>query len=333
MGSETHSDPASPNLDPGGQIQIFFTTPHQLDANSYHRGGIDESLASSMDGAQQTIDVAAFELDNDAITGAMLHAHQRGVKVRLVVDGDYADEVSVEHIRRAGIPIVTDDRDPFMHNKFVVIDGRQVWTGSWNFTDNGTYRNDNNVVIVQSEKLAANYTQEFEEMFDGQFGPTSLDDTPYPQLKIGEVQVENYFASEGDLPAPILTILEQAESSIYFMVFTFTDNEIAKRMVAKHRAGLTVRGVIEARNVGGTGEDFEEMRKAGIDVLEDGNPYMMHHKVMVVDEHIVVTGSYNFTASAADKNDENVLILHSSEIAVQYIEEFERVYRQAKEAK
>jgi phosphatidylserine/phosphatidylglycerophosphate/cardiolipin synthase-like enzyme len=74
------------------------------------------------------------------------------------------------------------------------------------------------------------------------------------------------------------------------------------------------------------------MVRAGVDLLEDGNPYILHHKVIILDDEIVITGSYNFSASAAEKNDENVLIIHSPEIAATYLDEYERVVQQAEEA-
>jgi phosphatidylserine/phosphatidylglycerophosphate/cardiolipin synthase-like enzyme len=58
----------------------------------------------------------------------------------------------------------------------------------------------------------------------------------------------------------------------------------------------------------------------------DGNPKSMHHKVIIIDGQIVVTGSYNFSKSAKTRNDENTLILHNSEIAKLYLDEFERVW-------
>ncbi len=320
---------SGPASEPEGAVKVCFTTPRYPDDASYHHGGLDAMLVSAMDEAQKQIDVAAFELDLKTVAEAMIRAHERGVQVRLVTDTDYADEEAAEMVRRAGIPVVTDGRDAYMHDKFVVIDGEQVWTGSWNLTENGTYRNNNNLVIIHSAKLAKNYATEFEELFRGEFGASSPDDTPYPRVEIGDIVVENYFSPEGDLPAPILDVLERAESSIYFMAFAFTDNEIAKAMVAKHRAGLTVQGVVESRNAAGSGSDFADLRKAGVDVRKDGNPYVMHHKVIIVDEAIVITGSYNFTSSAARKNDENVLIIHSPEIAAGYLEEFHRVYAQA----
>jgi phosphatidylserine/phosphatidylglycerophosphate/cardiolipin synthase-like enzyme len=59
----------------------------------------------------------------------------------------------------------------------------------------------------------------------------------------------------------------------------------------------------------------------------------MHHKVIIIDKAIVITGSYNFTNSAANYNDENVLIIHSHEVAAMYMKEFESVYKKAQEAK
>jgi phosphatidylserine/phosphatidylglycerophosphate/cardiolipin synthase-like enzyme len=55
----------------------------------------------------------------------------------------------------------------------------------------------------------------------------------------------------------------------------------------------------------------------------------MHHKVMIIDRSIVITGSYNFSNSAEERNDENVVVIHNAEAAAQYLGEFQRVYNQA----
>jgi phosphatidylserine/phosphatidylglycerophosphate/cardiolipin synthase-like enzyme len=311
-------------------IQIFFTTPRYPDKAAYHQGGMDEKLTAVIDNAQKSVDVAAFEIDLERVTDALIRAHQRGVKIRVVTDSDYAEELGPERLLEAQVHVVFDDGEPFMHDKFVVIDEQQVWTGSWNLTDNCTYRNNNNIVVVDSKLLAENYTVEFEEMFvDGKFGVLSPDNTPHPTLDIAGVQVENFFEAEGNARARIIKLLEGAKSSIDVMAFVFTDDDIASAIIARHRAGVRVRIVTETRNVDGDGSDVAAFQKAGIDILPDGNSYMMHHKVIVIDNDVVVTGSYNFSSNAANDNDENVLILHSAEIAGQYLEEFERVYGQA----
>ncbi len=316
-----------------GSIQVFFTTPRYPDKPAYHQGGIDEKLVAAIDGAQKSVDVAAFELNLLNVTEALIRAHQRGVKVRVVTDVDYAEDVGPERLLKAQIHVVFDSAEPFMHNKFVVIDGRQVWTGSWNLTDSCTYRNNNNVVVVNSKLLAQNYTTEFEEMFvDGKFGIFSPENTPHPRLEIAGVQVENFFEPEANARARIIELIGTARSGIDVLAFVFTDDEIAKAIVARHRAGVPVRIVVETRNVTADGSDVAAFQKAGIPILFDGNPYLMHHKVIIVDGTTVISGSYNFSGNAANANDENVLILHNPSIAAQYAAEFQRIYEQAQAA-
>ena len=68
------------------------------------------------------------------------------------------------------------------------------------------------------------------------------------------------------------------------------------------------------------------MSAAGLDVRLDGNTGKMHHKVIIIDESILITGSYNFSRNAETQNDENVLVIHNPELAARFLKEFERVY-------
>jgi phosphatidylserine/phosphatidylglycerophosphate/cardiolipin synthase-like enzyme len=316
--------------DPTGEVRVLFTAPQSSDGEVITTGGLDGRLAEAIDTAQETVDVAAYDFDLAPVADALVRADARGVRVRLVSDSDYADELGPETLQAAGIPVVFDDRDPFMHNKFVVIDGSVVWTGSWNLTENGTYRNNNNVLVFTSTPLAANYTTEFEEMFvDRAFGATSPETIPYPRIDLNGVQVETVFEAEGNVRARILALLAEADTSVYVMAFVFTDDALAEALIDRHRAGVDVVAVIEARNAEGPGSDYDRLRQAGVEILEDGNRYIMHHKVMIVDEAVVVTGSYNFSASAADRNDENVVIVESPDVAARYVAEFWRVYEAA----
>ena len=77
------------------------------------------------------------------------------------------------------------------------------------------------------------------------------------------------------------------------------------------------------------GTEFDNLRDNGLGVHLDGNPRNMHHKVIIIDEKIVITGSYNFSQSAEERNDENVLFIHNAEVAETYLNEFERVLAKA----
>ena len=84
--------------------------------------------------------------------------------------------------------------------------------------------------------------------------------------------------------------------------------------------------MIETDQAGNAGSELTALREAGLDVRLDGNPRNMHHKVIVIDGSLVITGSYNFSTSAEESNDENVLIVHSGDIASLFLIEFERVF-------
>ena len=218
-----------------------------------------------------------------------------------------------------------------MHNKFVVIDGLDVWTGSMNLTVNGAYRNDNNLIHIRSTQLAENYTTEFEEMFvQDMFGDDVIARTPNPSLTINGTPIETYFSPDDGTAAQIIAAIQNAEENIYFLAFSFTSDPIAEALLERAAAGVEVAGVFEeSQYQSNTGGEFDRLAAAGLDVRLDGNVQNMHHKVFIIDGETVITGSYNFSRSAEERNDENTLIIHSPTVAAQFQAEFERVFEKA----
>ena len=323
-------------------ILAYFTDPQYPDNPADHQGGLDRTLAADISRAQSTVDVAVYRFDLQSVADALVEAHEYGVLVRLVTDSDNAQEPAVQQLKSAGINVVEDVRESLMHNKFVVIDETVVWTGSWNLTESGTYRNNNNAVRIVSELLAENYTVEFDEMFqDREFGPASPANTPHSQVIVdngdrdGGIRVESYFAPEDQVAKKLLALIEQAEDSIRFMAFSFTDDSLGTAMVNQDEAGLVVQGVFEERGADREYSEFGRMysTEPRMDVRLDGNTYMMHHKVIILDNEIVVLGSFNFSRNADEMNDENVLVIHDRETASQFRAEFKRIYREASEGR
>jgi phosphatidylserine/phosphatidylglycerophosphate/cardiolipin synthase-like enzyme len=317
-------------------IQVYFTEPKDEDDGT-RQGGMDADFVRAIDAAQTSIDMALFEYDLESVTQALLAAVQRGVRVRMVVDSENweADREMarlLRQIQKAGVQIVGDERSAFMHNKFAIFDRRRVWTGSWNLTHNGTYRNDNNALLIESSKLARNYRVEFEEMFNERsFGPRSPSNTPRSVLKIQGVRVENCFSPEDQVAERIIAKLEKAQSSICFLAFSFTHDEIGQVILDKAQDGVSVQGVFEKRGHSNEYSQYGPMRYAGLDVWPDANAYTMHHKVLIIDDEMVITGSFNFSVNASESNDENILIIQDPEVAAQYLAEFHRVYEKAQQ--
>jgi phosphatidylserine/phosphatidylglycerophosphate/cardiolipin synthase-like enzyme len=312
-----------------GPFRVFFTDPASPNADSL-RGGPDEALVDAVLGARLTIDLAAYDLDLWGLRDALLDAHQRGVNVRIVAESDNIDEPEMQELIEAGIPVLGDRREGLMHNKFAVIDRHQVWTGSMNYTVRGAYRNNNNLISIESSRLAEDYLAEFDEMFvDDQFGPGSPSNTPFQMLEVDGRQLEVFFSPDDGAAARLEDLLRGAQESIYFLAFSFTSDPLSQAILDRSRAGVAVSGVFEESQASGQGAEYGSMRSAGLDVHLDGNPANMHHKVIIIDRQIIVTGSYNFSASAERRNDENMLIIYDPQLAAAFLEEFDRVYQLA----
>jgi len=318
------------NADLSDNFSAYFSDPENPVSSSY-RGGPDEALADAIRDARVSVDMAIHFLDLWSIRDALIDAHRRGVTVRLVTESDYMDVPEIQELRAAGIPVLGDRREGRMHNKFVVIDRQEVWTGSLNLSVNGAYSYDNNLVRVRSSSLAEDFTTEFEEMFvEDRFGPGSPADTPYPSLLVEDTRVEVYFSPDDGVADHLLSLVRAARESIYFMAFAFTADDLSEAMIQRSQTGVDVAGVFDrGQSRSNVGTEYDKMRAAGLDVRLDGNTGKMHHKVIIIDESILITGSYNFSRNAETQNDENVLVIHSPEIAARFLNEFERVYGKA----
>lgn len=312
-------------------LGIYFTDPFSPYINA-REGGPDARLAAAIDAARQSVDVAVYSLNLWSIRDALLRAHKRGLTVRLVVEQKESTEDTLKRLAAAGIPIVTDTGEGLMHNKFVVIDRQEIWLGSANLTLGSMYYGNNNLLRICSPEMAANYTSEFEEMFsEGFFGSDIIRNTPNPRLTINGVDFEVYFSPDDQPADRIVELLYGAQESIYFLAFSFTSDDISQALQDRFNENVSVRGVMETDQVRtNEGTEYDTFRQLGIVVRLDGNPGDMHHKVIIIDERIVITGSYNFSRSAEERNDENVLIIHSPQVARVFLQEFERVFERAK---
>ena len=314
----------------GSFYEIYFTDPFNPDS-SRDEGGADVPLVQSIDDARVSIDIAAYSMSLRSVRDALLRAVKRGVQVRMVMESENMTDTVPQKLMDAGIPIIGDKRPGLMHDKFIVIDRSEVWGGSMNYTTPGTYEDDNNLIHIKSSKVAEDYTVEFEEMFKRDFfGPDVIAKTPYPHLTIDGIPMEVYFSPDDGVAKRIVELLRGAQQSITFMAYSFTAGDFGKIISQKAKEGLKINGVMETEQVkSNKGTQFPYFERAGLPVYKDGNPGQMHHKVFIIDDKIVIAGSYNFSFSAETQNDENVMIFFDPQIAAQYLAEFARVEAQA----
>jgi len=202
-----------------------------------------------------------------------------------------------------------------------------------NYTANDVYRNDNNLIRIRSVKLAEDYTVEFNEMFEQDlFGADYRSATPHPKVNVNGIDIEVYFSPDDGVENHIIEMIARAQESIYFLAYSFNAGNISKAMLARAQSGITLAGVFEKVQVAAntSSSEYDPLRLAGLDVWLDANPNNMHDKIILIDGKIVIAGSYNFTAAAEKKNDENILIIHNADIAALYLQDFQRIYQLSK---
>jgi len=308
-------------------FSVYFTAP----ANDDYRGGPDQFLVEAIDQARSGIDAALYDLNLWSVRNALLRAHERGVVIRMVMEEDSSDRPEVQELIAAGIPIIFDQSQGLMHNKFFILDGSEVWTGSMNLTVNGAYRHLNNLIRVRSSLLAENYTEEFNEMYlDGLFGENILENTPHPQISIDGIRIETYFSPDDSPASRIMALILEAEESIRFLYYSFTSDGIADALLYQDTQGIEIQGVLDDyQERTGLGGEYQRLHEYGLEVYLDTHPEKLHHKVIIIDDRVVITGSYNLTRSAEIHNDENLLIIHNARIAEIFLGEFDWIFEEA----
>ena len=314
--------------------EVYFTDPVNMDDPDNWQGSIEEEIIKKINAATTSIHIASFEFDLTPVAEALIAAKQRGVEVQWVTDDEHgleADEEpghgQFEMLENAGIEVRSDDRTALMHNKFWIFDGQMVWTGSTNITENGIFDQNNNVLVIYSPALAAIYEAEFQEMWNGEFGPRSTSQLASQNTVVNGSAIQVIFTSEDKaIEEAIIPLINSAQKSIRFLAFSFTDYPMAKAMIDRAAVGVDVAGVFEKV---GSSTDSAELRTlycAGVPARRDENGGFMHNKVVIVDERYVVTGSLNYSTNAETSNDENVLIIDNRDIARLYMEEFGRIW-------
>lgn len=273
--------------------------------------GLEEAIAL----AHSTAHCAFYDLDLANIIGA-LSKKSKEIEVRVVLDDEsYEGALS-------GPGVVVEDRPSRMHNKFCVLDASYVFTGSFNPTSNDNDINDNNAILLSSVYLSGNYEQEFSELWEGKF--SAGERVLHPLFQHNDMLVESYFCPEDECEERISHLISKANSSIHFMVFSFTSKTIADAIL--YNANAKTMGVFDSSQAGSKYSQYHRLSGFGVFVKKDKGKGKLHHKVFIIDNETVITGSYNPTGSGSNNNDENILVVHDKTIARMYLDEFNRLF-------
>ena len=316
-----------------GNIELYLGPPRA--------GGPDDLKAvivAFIDDAKKRLEIAVQELEDEDIAKAIIAARRRGVQVWIVIEADYlrakrwrsrpfdpggkreANRRIHDAILRSNIQVRTDFNPDIFHQKFIIRDRESVLTGSTNFTPTGVGvdpdrgGNLNHLVVVHDETVARMYGREFKEIRHGRFGRNSEGHDPAPPtVVVSGVPIKVAFAPDHNPEMEIMKQMLKAKRRVDFAIFTFSQSSgIDDAMIAVARRKLSVRGALDGMAANQKWAATRPVRNAGAElyrVRQSRAVNKLHHKLMVIDEQVVVAGSFNYTGPATRLNDENIVVI------------------------
>jgi phosphatidylserine/phosphatidylglycerophosphate/cardiolipin synthase-like enzyme len=298
--------------------------------------------------ARKTLSIAVQEIDSRPIAQAIIDAKARGVRVRVILEGDYLVEPKAladpwspvvggleenrtiySALLRAGVDLITDLNPAIFHQKFVVrdedLDSCAVLTGSTNFTLTDTGKNDgadpevvgnnlNHIVILRGRTATKQYLAEFERLRSGTFGELHERHEGRPvEFRLGGMRVKPLFAPQHGPEMEIMKQMLKSASRIDFAMFTFSQSSgIDDTMARLVGPNLAIRGALDRGQGVQEWAATEPLKALGVQLFENAassGVRKIHHKLMVIDERLTIIGSFNYTEPATLLNDENIVVI------------------------
>ena len=294
-------------------------------------------------GRRRTLHVAVMNVNDPELVEALVEAHRAGVEVRVIHDGRkhrprYDWYRGDDRLLEAGVPLLGVRRlgRGAMHDKIVLFDGEELATGSMNWETGARFDNHENVLFTRERSVVAAYAARFEALAGGVLRPRVHAADPGARVSVSFAPDEAPHRIVGEL-------LDAAERRVVLAMFTAKDvawqeggervSLLGKLAAARSRGvevtALIDHGIHEASEYYGveTEDDpiDEWLETMGVHVVRVDNPYgryaSMHHKTVVIDDAIAVTGAFNWYHDAAFLNDEDQLVWRDERVARRYLGE------------
>jgi phosphatidylserine/phosphatidylglycerophosphate/cardiolipin synthase-like enzyme len=135
-----------------------------------------------------------------------------------------------------------------------------------------------------------------------------------------DTQAQVYFSPRGGAQDALVAEIGKAKESIYVQAYSFTSEPIVQALIQAQQRGVKVEIILDKSQSTDKRSGTSAVRKAGIHTVIDRKHAIAHNKIMIIDQETLVTGSFNFTKSAEEKNAENLLVIRSSELTRLYLD-------------
>jgi len=317
-------NPWRPHVHGNDAVRVWLA-PHPTD----DAAGLEARVVALIDAATSSIHAALYELGMPSVAMALRRARARGLDVRLFLEGDNVGtdaERSCLRLLDGVVPMRVDHRPTLMHDKFLIIDQRIVWTGSVNLTWTGCHLHHNEAIEICDPRVAERFDDQFARLFDARPDAEAL-----PPVEVGETRIACAFSRGAARLQPWLQATASAQRRIRVAAFSLTHPALVDALAQRARSGVVVDVVLDARlahgrpgrraaralaaagchvSLGGPRLEGALLRHFGLPRHQD---LKIHHKLLIADDGTVVSGSANLSTNGFERNDENVVTLWVNE--------------------
>lgn len=320
-----------PQFVTSGSIKMYLTdSTTKLKPDNKCDTEVCKDIVKSINNSKESIDIALYGWDSvTAMLSALKNAKQRGVKIRIVYDissNNYYPKT--QEIIEIADKKTCDSIKGLMHNKFLIIDGKELYTGSMNFSKTGLSGfNTNNIFYIKSTDIANAYKNEFEQMLSGRF-KTQKKSLLKKRFILGDTAITPLFSPKDRIIVNnIIPLINNSKKYVYLPVFILTHESLSKALINAKNRGVNVKIITDATNVNSAKSKIKYLRDAGIPVKTENYAGKLHSKSIIIDDKYIISGSMNFTNSGENKNDENILIIENYKLANYYKKFFEYYWK------
>jgi len=319
-----------------GEVEVILTNPYcdvcsQADkAVLLERSQIIAKVIELIDGATHRIDAAQYTFSRKQIAEALVRAQERGVDVRIAMDAGQDRSGSVARsLKDDGVPVrfVTGHdlggRAGLQHAKFMIVDETNLLTGSNNWSSTGTSINNENTIVMtlpQTDPRMAGFSCHFEKIWEGSW------------QNAGECSNETAAFTPSSKPFKMIRqALRDSEHSVDVLMHHLSYKKLVKELAKAAERGVEVRVVLNAETrQEHTGSQWTRLLNAGGRIRykqTNAETYqLMHHKLVIIDDKIMINGSGNWSGSAFFKNFENFVRYDDPRIMQPFREGFHRLW-------
>ncbi|EMM99671.1 PLD-like domain protein [Leptospira noguchii str. 1993005606] len=304
------------------KVETHFSFPGRY-VPTFKKRNVRDKILKLIESAQFSIDLWIYSFDDLEILNALKNANERGVTIQILADPE--KEYSIE-LKSLGL-FQKWEKSGLQHSKILIVDRKKVFLGSGNFTWYGL-ENDLNGYV--SFDLFDSEIQNFYSFLDENFISLSIPPFEFYISPAKGRLIQNL----------ILREVDRSQNEIKYLIFDHFDSVLTSRLALADLRGIKVKGIYDSP-VDAEGKFLANVfRNPGSEIAGDGNDEtisldsfgkggLLHHKTMILDNQVLISGSYNFSMSARDKNREILFKTKDPYLIDSYSKEWERVRQNA----